>query len=756
MPMSMATYPGAMGRVELAPEVGSGELEALYDLAEPEIDPATGEPIDAGDDPLGLIEALLAGDDRADLSSRSDSLLPGPSLAIALSPEARTSLARELCDLLDEYDTAMRDRRQRVQEVRDNYAMSAGSSSRDGAMSSLPDSTDGRSEVTMEFVDQAAARVTTGVMGVTPLMRCDAVQQSGFDGAHALDMAASTEVFLHEYGMNGPPDLRHTLPTALLEACKTGNPVLYVEWKDKTCRRRYYSADSPDLQVKSYTEGRLEVVLLDELDVVIWPPTHVNWQKATFVGHQRRHSPEEWRAVAARYGITDEDRAAVDRNPNDGTLEADAADRREGINPGNLNDRPELEPRALFELWCEMTLPEETEPRAFQVILHRPSQTLCYIGENPYFYETKPYFPIRYKWGRGAWADGVGQEIIWGHAADAGMWALEQDNLMAGAYWITLRTAGSVYDTQSNDPRPGMQLVVDDVDKDFKTLKLGGEAPEIQLTRNNNYMRMRAASGLSAVLSGQGDPVMKSGAGTGSVLALIEQGDKKLRNVDANLRTDLSDFYMFLLQVVAQYAPDGLFYRYTSEEDGDNLRLLKYTPPRGDIAQMFRLRAQAPSIGTSDDARKQNLIIVAGQAQMQLAAIDAQVTPYLEANNPAAIPRWKYDLAAYQLMIHQQIVKLHEIPRVSESVPKIPDMTEADETINGLNEQLADLQSQLEGLQGQRAQLQNPQAQAQAPAPEGQAGMTGAPGMPDPNQGAAPAPDPMAAMMGGMPGGMVS
>lgn len=670
-----------------------------------------------GLDPIDLLSPLLEADERTDQSTRPDAQLSGESdsLRISLPPEAEQRLVREWCDLLTDYDLAVRDRIERDDEIADSYALipepSQGGSGTDSAQMS--------SEMTMALIDQAHARIVTGVFGVTPLTRVDAVETYGFEGEEARATARSAEQWLQAYSMDGPPDLRYNLPVALLRTVKVGTSVFFVEWEDVKKRRRFYppappaqsDPTSPRRQVRPVETvervGQIKVRLVPNRDVKIWPPTVINWQDATFVGHEATHTPESWRSLARRYNLSPEVVDRVLSNPNE-TLDPLVADlRRQGIESGTLLDRKELEPIVLTQLWGSIVLPGDDDPTAVQIILHRPTYTLIWLGHNPHFSETKPYFPIRYKWSdESAFGSGVGHELLDSQAADSAMLCLELDNLMAGAYHVILRRPGSIYNTQTEDLRPGAQLIVDDVNEDFRSVKVGGDAEELTLSRGTIYQRARAATGISAVSMGQGDPVMKSGAGTGSVLALIDQGDKKLKQIDSNLRTDLTKLYAFFLELAAQYAPDGLFYRWASEEDANRLKVLKFTPPRGgELSQMFRLRVQAPSLGSSDEARKDRIMLIGNLAVQHVQVIDAYVTDLLTQHNPAALPRWKESVIKYLTAIHLETVRLHEIPGIPELVPEMPEMTSQDEQMNELAQENSTLQGQVQQLQAQLQQL---------------------------------------------------
>lgn len=661
-----------------------------------------------GINPLAFVQPFLEAEAEASLSSRPGAPIPGQtdSLRIKLSPADENLVARQHCDLLAEYDRAMEGRYRRDEEVYDAYSMKP-DAARGGTG---PGAAQMCSEFTMTLTDQSFARICTGVLGIDPIIKVDPIESEGFEGEEAAEQAKAAEQFLQSYCLYGPPDMQYKLPQALLRTTKVGNSVFYVEWVEKRRRRRFYppSLDGgPSAPIlKEESEGQIRVHLLKNRDVKVWPLDVVNWQDALFVAHEVLHTPLSWKGIATRFNLPEELQSLVSANPNDGLVQQQDDQRRHGAETSTLFTMKELEPVALTELWGEVVLPGDSEPTKVQMILHRPTETLIYLGHNPYYSQRLPYFPLRYKWSDdSAWATGVGHEVEFHQASDTAMLNLTLDNLMAGAYHVILRRPGSMYGTQTDALYPGAQLVVDDVEADFKSVKMGGEAPELAQSKLDNYQRARTASGLSSVASGQGDPVMKSGAGTGSVLALIDQGDKKLRMVDSNIRTDLSPLYAFFLELIGQYAPDGLFYQWASKPNAKVLKRMKYVPPRGDMAQMFRLRAQAPGLGASDEARKDRLLLIANLAQTHIGIIDGMVTELLAQSNPAALPRWKTTVIEYLTQIHLQVVELHEIPRLPDFVPQLPEVFPGDDQVNALMAEKQEIQAQLDQALQQLQQL---------------------------------------------------
>ena len=664
-------------------------------------------------DPLQVLADLVnVTGEAVDLASRPDVPIPGDSerLRIHLSDQDEQLLVAELCDLLDEYDLAMRERLDRENEIRDAYQQRFDS----GSAGAHPSSAQMTSEMLFSMVDQANARITTNMMAVDPLIKVDAVTTEQGSWAEAEGIALDAQKFVNAYMME-ELGFRYLLPVALHRCAKVGTAVFYMTWEDQKEVRYVWDKDSDKPQRVTQRIGRVKVDLIDNADVKVWPPTITDWQSGyIFVGHEATFTPAEWRSVAGRYRIPREEADAILQEPDTNLREGEPE--RAGIQTMMLKERAQVRPVRVTELWCHMTLPGRDEPDKFQVVLHRGRRRLLWVGFNGFHTQRHPYFPLRYKLtDSNCWGTGVGDEVLCMHCADSALWNLELDNLYSGCYWAILRKAGSIYDTQTGGPRPGMEIAVDDVDKDFKPIKLGGDAPEIGMTRLQNQNRAAGASGLSAVMFGMGDPTMKSGAGTGSTLALIEQGNKKLALIDQYLRTDFSALPEQVLELVTQFGQAGVFYRVVDEASGDRLRRLLYRPPRGDIRSMLRFRAQAPSANTTDEARKQAYLMIWSFALQHIQVIERYVVSVLETENPAAITRWQKTVISYINLIARRVVELLQMPGVVETVPDLPEPTGGDEQINFLMGQVGELQQALQEAQSMLQQLSQQGAAMMSP-----------------------------------------
>lgn len=732
------------------PLADEGALDALMAMAD-----------DA--DPMEILGGLLGADEEPAVGTRPGVAVPGEAnaLEINLTAEQEQQLADELCELIDDYKLAMAERRETEAEIRDAYAQKF-DSVRGGT---LPDSAALASEMMTSFVDQAAARLTTNFMSAQPAVTVSVTRGSGIEGAEADQLASDTEHFINSYAME-EMDFQHLLPIALLRSAKVGTAVFYMGWEEEIRVHFEYSTERSKPLRKERRVGRVAPKLIDNDNVLLWPPTTINWQRGyDFVGHEESLTPGQWRAIAGKYGLDADAIEAIEGyGPEIDEAAAKEAE-RQGINSRQIQDHDTLKPTSICELWCNMPLPGKDERERFQVILHKEKRKILWIGYNGYHAQDHPYFPVRYKWGdNSGWGSGIGHEILNNYAADTALWCLELDNLYAGAYWAILRRNGSGYDSQSDAVRPGMEIWLDDLDKDFKPIKMGGGVPEVGATRTANQSRAASGSGLSSVMFGQGDPVQKSGTGTGATNALIEQGNKKLAAIDFNMRSDISQIYQRALTLIAQFAQGGIFYRRVDESAASNLQRLLYMPPRGDVAQMFQFKAQAPSVNSTDEARKNGYMMIWTFATEQSKLVDQFVTEVLQTANPAAIPRWKQSIVEYLNAIAAKVIEFTEMPGVSDYIPPMPEMTPEDEQINQLNQQAQQLQAQLAQAQQQLQQLAQQgmgmAAGGQPPADPAQAGQAsaGPPGMPMSGGMGMPMPDqmPMQGMEGGASGPFVS
>lgn len=629
--------------------------------------------------------------------------IPGAGEQIDLTPEERDNLAAKLCDLIDQYMSACRVQQEREREIELHYALQADATL--GGISS--ESQHLNSELMMSQVDQVTARIVDNIRNVQPLPRAEPIIEEGSESEVETIKAhgQATERFLHGFSMHDM-GMREKFHPIVHRTAKVGTCVLSPRWVRRNEEQRYY-----DLQGEA-TRGKKirETIVVDmprNYDVIVWPPTSPNWQEADILGHFFYMTTAQWRSFALRQ--LEMSRGEIEE------LEAEPEGRQRTDDRynwyGGVDRSQEMDDdvgrHRIGCLYARLILPGDFEATDLQIYIRQDRRKILWIGKNRHWNGLRPYFPIRYKIiDDFAWSMGVGHEAIFCTVEDAMLRNLQMENLVASGYHVFLARAGSSVDYLGDRPMPGQVIPVDDVEEDFKPVAMGVALPQINDAMADNRFRLQQATGLSSVMSGLGDPVMKSGAGTGSTVALIEQAGKKFGHVDMVMRDDLSAFYQGILMMVHQYAPNGLFYQYAAEEDASILQMTKYKPVRDYAMDRLRISVRAPNAATSREGRKSSYTMLwqfANQHyQLWLQGLERLLQ---EEQNPAGFARALREVLLFQNGLARSVIEEHDIPGLASLMPKIPEMTPADQQINAMMQQLQQAQNQIQQLQQQLQQM---------------------------------------------------
>jgi hypothetical protein len=628
---------------------------------------------------------------------------PGPvpasapgSLFDELTEEQRDELARELTDRRSEYISACGDFFDIEQEIRDAYAMRADSTHSGTGV----EAAQMVSEQTMNLTDQVTARLNANTLGVTPFAKVEPIALGDDDSKKTedlLDSARAMENFIHCYGQEviGWESL---VPAINLRAVKLGSAVLYIEYVEETVKTYAYTKEHSTAQANERTEGRVVWNLIPNRHVMIWPFTLRDWQREyEIVGHAMYLSPSKWREQCARLEISDELRdlalrvnAGADDEQREDNLKA------QGVDIGPVRERFAADVE-IVNLFCHMTLPGRKVRERFQVHLDQQNQKIVWMDYNRWHSQKHGYHLIPYKRvDEFAWAMGLGHEVVMHQAADSTFRNIQIDNLMAGCYWLVAIKPDLLHQVQHDRPTPGQVIPMDDPTSDLKTIKLGGEVPELLAAMSDNQNRARTAAGIPPVLSGMGDPVQKSGTGSGATQALIEQGGQKIGDVDREIRLGYSGAIQFTLEVLAQCAPDGVLYNYAPDKDVQLLRQLRWTPPRGEISRQFKVSAQAPNANTSYEARQRSWLLMWQYIKDTMQTLLPQALALLQDENPGAIPRLKRQVIESGLYMLARVIEDYQIPGALQHMWTLPTPLPQDETIGNYVKQIQQLQQQLQ------------------------------------------------------------
>lgn len=711
-------------------ETGDEALDSLSSLPGEEIDLILNDDTQTPSD-LSTLSSQSPSSDLTDLD---------PSDEITLSPSQLTLLSLQIDEFLSDYRSAIRDRHEVEDEIRDAYMLVGNAEQSSGR----PNSSSLVSGLLRRLVSQVSARLNRNFESVTPAIVVDPVVGAVGSVADSA-LAESTQSFLLNY-TEREVGLARLRPLTTLRAVKVGTAVLHIDWEERVEKRMAWG-EMGEMERREERVGGVKMRLIDNRHVIVWPVSINDWEEAEWVGHYVYLSRAEWALKSRLLGLDEETIARVEQQPGEKDAAAEMESSRHYINTKVVDERDDRTPIEIVELWGNTVLPGEIEPVKFQLFYHPDSKTILGpITYNRLFSQSHPYCPIRYDWNDSfAWGTGCGHELLNYWAADSALRNIRMD-LQRATFPVILRNSGSMFNTESQSPHPGMQIPVDDPEADFITRFIGGEAPGLDSAIADNLNEARETSSFAPVLSGLGDPVQKSGAGTGATLALIEQGGQRLAQIDSYMRSDWSRVYHKILELVAQFAPDGVYYQFASSQDADVVRTLRYTPPRARITDVFRIRAMAPSASTSSETRKQGYFMLWGFATQAVQTLQALLAPTLQTSNPAGLERWSRDCASFLEAIMRKIVEYNELPGIGELVPHAPDPTPQDQLINQLSAEVQGLQMQLGQLMQSAPGQSSPPPGQSAPVPGQQNGSPSqGPGTPGPN-----VPGGMTGMQGSM------
>lgn len=659
----------------------------------------------AAEQGVDLAEIALPEEEEDD--DREPEPIPGSSSdEIDLDETQRRQLAVRLAERLDTYfSTAMAEKRERDEEIRRAFNLLP-----DRASAGLGASTEMIvSGLMRRLTLQASSRLKAGILDADRIAKIRPIHGATTGPEQRDQLALNTENFLTNLLQHGVRISRR-LSVALDDTTLVGTSVIRCGWRRTSYTKRFYNFDAK-LEEKDETKETLDWKVIPNERVVVWPPHITDWQEDyEVVGYETTYSHSAWHAKAAELGLSEDEAHEVYKLP--GESDEDRAKRlsEQGIDFDGLGSMDEeLDPVTISELWCNLPIPGKgMQPQRFVVILCRSAQKILRINWNTHHEQWHPFFPIRWRIiPHSAWGEGVGHDIIYKQAKGSALETLQIDNLAAGAYWVNQIVAGSMADQTFDRVHPGENVYVSEIDAEFKPTKMGGTAPEVDAAKAANDFDASLDAGIPDVLQGIADRVMKSGQSTGATMALVEQASVRFGATGRTVKDDMSDLLSFSLQLVAQYAPNGLYYKYAPREAAEEVQLLRYVPPRdAAITELFHIEVEAPSMAASNEARRERYLMVWKFSLEYLGWLQQTALPLLQQENPAAIPRMTQEATSFAHQIARRIIQHSDLPGLPEELPEMPEPMPADEQINQLVQQAQQLQGQLEQAMGQNQQLQ--------------------------------------------------
>jgi hypothetical protein len=632
--------------------------------------------------------------------------LPGASEdEVDVSDLDKHHLAVRLCERIDTYfSTAMARRREKEEEIRRAFNL-------------IPDpggaALGGETEVIVSGIMrrltlQASSRLKAGILDADRIAKVRPIHGATSGPQEKDQLALDTENFLTNL-LQHQVRISRRLGVALDDTTLVGTSVIRCGWKRTKRTKRFYDREAK-LQEKTETTESLDWKVIPNERAIVWPPTIVDWQEDyEVVGYETTYSHSGWHAKASELGLSEQEAHEVYALP--GESDEDRARRlgEQGIDFETLGTMgEELDPVTIAELWCNLPVPGMgMEPQRFVVILCRASQKILRINWNTHHEQWHPFFPIRWRIvPHSAWGEGVGDDIINKQAKGSALETLQIDNIAAGAYHVNQIVAGSLADQTFDRVRPGDNVYVSEIDTEFKPTSMGGAAQEVDMAKAANDFDASLDAGIPDVLQGVADRVMKSGQSTGATMALVEQASVRFGATGRTVKDDLSDLLSFSLQQVAQYAPNGLYYKYAPREVAESVQLLRYVPPRdAAITELFHIEVEAPSMAASNEARRERYLMVWQFSIQYLDWLQQNALPLLQQENPAAIPRLISQAVSFAHQVARRIIQHSDLPGLPEELPEIPEPMPADQQINQLMQQMQQMQVQLEQAMGENQQL---------------------------------------------------
>lgn len=625
-----------------------------------------------------------------------------------------------LCQMLQSHDAAVEPRHERYIEIENAYNLLP-NTERQGWK---PDASRLVSEHTRASCKTGTAMLTEPLLGAKDLLMvnvCDD-QDDSEETDELVETAKDIRTFLDCYTKNHMNRDRH-LFNSIQNLTKLGNSRIRALWSIEKKQYRYLGKDG---KVKE-REEKVGGVTWDEIPIrscFSWPIEETDLQKCILVGHRSILEEFELRAKLRDLGM---EPAEIDKLTGKSPDNAHDEDRERALEGKDIqisDEAPLGGSYQLTECWGYMPLKKDGEAVKFQAFLYEPKQQLIWLDFNYLFYQTIPYFDLAY-WRETdtIYSTGVGQEAMYPQAADTALWNMNIDNLKVIGNALRVIKAGSTAEAMRDQIAPGFDLITENPGEDVALHPLGGDLSELYRAQDKNDQRLARATAISAPASGFADPILKSGASPGSYQQLLEQTSKTFKLSDTGIRIDLSDLFMHILELVQQYAPEGMFYTVLGEQSADRLRRIKFMPPRGDLRSLYRIGIRPPSAASNREQMRMNLMLIYNLSTQQVQMVSQLAQATYAKFDPGKIFRLQQDWLRYLGELYREIVEIHDVPGLTAMAPKTDD-TDADQLIDQLFRTMAEMQKELESAQQQAAAAAGQQPQLE--------GVGGQPGVPTP------------------------
>lgn len=552
------------------------------------------------------------------------------------------------------------------------------------------------SDMTRRLCNQTSAGLIGGVLRNRPYMKVNGinVQDDTEANQEVMDQAKATERFLDGYGKD--VGINERIKEEIDQIVQRGWAVSRIMWVESD-EESYQYTDNGKIEKVTVEGGQVDWRVLANPDVVFWPMHEPKAEKMKVIGHRDYYTEAELRQQFSPLGVAKEKLESAILSQERDTAAEDGL-KQEKISPPSSDPFDGLIP--VWELWCNMPLPGDDRPTKF-VVYYQRDRGIFGIQKNTLDSGRAPYFVMVYnKRARSFIGTGLAHDVSFHHAADSALWNLEIDNAKVVGNNVIMYKTGSEAEGHVDEIYPGKRVPVDD-ENDLTVLEMGNSIDGLALMRSRTRQEGEIAGGVPAVMQGRGDPVMKSGATAGGHASLVAQASLRPGRIDDNMRGSLSEKYMFMLELVQQYARDGVYHSVLDSEDAGVMAQQKFMVPSGDLRRTYRISVRSSSISANREVQQQNVLLVWNFAK-EMLQLALQVGPMVFADNPALQKEIAETCAKLVFDSFAQMIELHDMQGMT--APEIDAPTPIEERYNELMQQYQQLQMQMQQLMAQQPQ----------------------------------------------------
>lgn len=642
--------------------------------------------------------------------------------SLDLSDSEKLQLRDTIERILDSHDTALAPRNRRLRSIEKAYNLVPDTNTQ----GHRPDASSLVSELTRSATNVATSQMNEAIIGTKDGLLMTQVtddQDDSEETTAAVELAKAIDSFLEAYS-KAEIGLEQKLYDTIHTFCKLGNARVRLMWEVERCKYWYRDEDNR-LKPQVREDGKIAWDLIPIRNAISWPLSETDLQKASVVGHYTYMEHYEFRQLCDRLevdssvvkeilGEKDPEERDVEGGTDSDTDLAETLSERD-IKVSGASTPGEIK---VAELWCNMPLPGDIDDTRFYLFYVPSHKKILWVDANPLFYQRTPYFDFKYwRETESIHGTGVGHESLYPQAADSAMWNMFIDNLKVMGNFMRVFKAGSTAEAMRDEVGPGRDLVTEDPEGDVRFEQLGGDLTNINEGMDRNDFRHMRGTGINAPTQGFADPVLKSGASPGSYMQLIAQANKKFKQIDINFRNELGRSFMFMLELLQQFSPQGVFFQYVSDQTARTISQISFKPPTGDLSKRFRVMVKPPSAASNREMLRMNLMLIQNMTLQYVPFVIQLSEAVYGATDPAKAQRFKESLLIYLHEIYKEVLEVHEVPGLSAKVPKIKG-TPQDEFIGQLMQQIGEMnaymQQQQEAMGGQTPEAGSQLAQAGA------------------------------------------